>query len=511
MNSFSKKEYLSLKMPTEEVAVSDQKRILLALEALGYPHVTMPLRVIRKLYPLCRDANFDITVSLVQRETDWVITDVEPGDQRQHHYGLAVDYGSTTIVMQLVDLNSGNVIGEEKVVNGQVQYGTDILTRITYSLEDPSHAQDLQKTTVETFRQLLEALTDATGIDAAKCPVMIVSGNTTMIHFLLGLNAWTVFASPFAPVSSDPGFLWGEEVGMAFEGLLYIIPSASNYIGGDIVSGLLKLDIHKQDKTCMFFDIGTNGELVLGNKEWMIAGAGAAGPALEGYISRYGMRAAPGAIDKVKISDGRISYTTIGNRKPVGICGSGIIDLLAQMRLNGWINMAGHLNPDATDRIVYLQDENQYAAVYATAEESETGDPLYFTQTDIDQYLDTKAAAFTMIECILDSAGVTEKQVDKCYLSGAFPAHSDLEAAITIGIFPDLPREKYHMIANTSLEGARILLTNRDRLEEMRELLENMYCVQFASVPDFLIRMQAAKFIPHTDKDRFPTIKAKVK
>lgn len=506
MNSFSKKEYLSLKMPTEEVAVSDQKRILLALEALGYPHVTMPLRVIRKLYPLCRDANFDITVSLVQRETDWVITDVEPGDQRQHHYGLAVDYGSTTIVMQLVDLNSGSVIGEEKVVNGQVQYGTDILTRITYSLEDPSHAQDLQKATVETFRQLLEALTDATGINAAKCPVMIVSGNTTMIHFLLGLNAWTVFASPFAPVSSDPGFLWGEEVGMAFEGLLYIIPSASNYIGGDIVSGLLKLDIHKQVETCMFFDIGTNGELVLGNKEWMIAGAGAAGPALEGYISRYGMRAAPGAIDKVKISDGRISYTTIGNRKPVGICGSGIIDLLAQMRLNGWINMAGHLNPDASDRIVYLQDENQYAAVYATAEESETGDPLYFTQTDIDQYLDTKAAAFTMIECILDSAGITEKQVDKCYLSGAFPAHSDLEAAITIGIFPDLPREKYHMIANTSLEGARILLTNRDRLEEMRELVENMYCVQFASVPDFLIRMQAAKFIPHTDMDRFPTI-----
>lgn len=506
MNSFSKKEYLSLQMPTEEVAVSDQKRILLALEALGYPHVTMPLRVIRKLYPLCRDANFDITVSLVQRETDWVITDVEPGDQRQHHYGLAVDYGSTTIVMQLVDLNSGSVIGEEKVVNCQVRYGTDILTRITYSLEDPSHAQDLQKATVETFRQLLEALTDATGIDAAKCPVMIVSGNTTMIHFLLGLNAWTVFASPYAPVTSDPGFLWGEEVGMAFEGLLYIIPSASNYIGGDIVSGLLKLDIHKQVETCMFFDIGTNGELVLGNKEWMIAGAGAAGPALEGYISRYGMRAAPGAIDKVKISDGRISYTTIGNRKPVGICGSGIIDLLAQMRLNGWINMAGHLNSDASDRIVYLQDENQYAAVYAKAEESESGKPLYFTQTDIDQYLDTKAAAFTMIECILDSAGITEKQVEKCYLSGAFPAHSDLEAAITIGIFPDLPREKYHMIANTSLEGARILLTNRDRLEGMRELLENMYCVQFASVPDFLIRMQAAKFIPHTDMDRFPTI-----
>ena len=510
MNSFSKKEYLSLKMPTEEVAVSDQRRIQMALETLGYDHVTMPLRVIRKLYPMCRDANFDITVSLVQRETDWVVTDVEPGDRTQYHYGLAVDYGSTTIVMQLVDLNSGSVIAEEKMVNGQVQYGTDILTRITYSLEDPSHAQNLQKATVETFRQLLEALTDASGIEAAKCPIMIVSGNTTMIHFLLRLNAWTVFASPFAPVTSAPGFLWGEEVGMAFEGMLYIVPAASNYIGGDIVSGLLKLDIHKQDETCMFFDIGTNGELVLGNKEWMIAGAGAAGPALEGYISRYGMRAAPGAIDKVQISRNEIRYTTIDHKKPVGICGSGIIDLLAQMRLNGWINMAGHLNPQASDRIVYLQDENQYAAVYATAEESEIGTSLYFSQTDIEQYLDTKAAAFTMIDCMLESSGVTENEIQKCYLSGAFPAHSDLESAITIGIFLDLPREKYHMIANTSLEGARILLTNRDRLQELHDLVENMYCVQFASIPDFLIRMQAAKFIPHTDMERYPSIKAKL-
>ena len=511
MNSFSKKEYLSLKMPTEDVAVSDQRRIQLALEALGYAHVTMPLRVIRKLYPMCRDANFDITVSLVQRESDWVVTDVEPGDRRQHHYGLAVDYGSTTVVMQLVDLNSGSVIAEEKLVNGQVQYGTDILTRITFSLEDPSHVEALQNATVDTFRQLLEALTDASGIEAAQCPIMIVSGNTTIIHFLLGLNAWTVFASPFAPVTSAPGFMWGEEVGMPFDGLLYIIPAASNYIGGDIVSGLLKLDIHKQDETCMFFDIGTNGELVLGNKEWMIAGAGAAGPAFEGYISRYGMRAAPGAIDKVWITGKEILYTTIANQKPVGICGSGIIDLLAQMRLNGWINMAGHLNPQASDRIIYLQDEKQYAAVYAAAEESEMGIPLYFTQTDIEQYLDTKAAAFTMIDCMLESAGVTEDEIRKCYLSGAFPAHSDLESAITIGIFPDLPREKYHMIANTSLEGARILLTNRDRLQELQDIAENMYCVQFASIPDFLIRMQAAKFIPHTDMDRFPTIKAKVK
>lgn len=336
---------------------------------------------------------------------------------------------------------------------------------------------------------------------------MILSGNTTMIHFLLGLDAWTVFASPYAPVSANPGFMWGSELGMDFDGLTYIIPAASNYVGGDIVSGLLVLDIHKKEETNMFFDIGTNGELVIGNRDWMIAGAGAAGPALEGYISKYGMRAAPGAIDSVKIQGQELTFTTIENQKPVGICGSGIIDLLAQMRKNGWINIAGILEPAASDRIVFLPDEKEYAAVYATADESATNKPLYFSQTDINQYLDTKAAAYTMVDCILETAGVTTEDVAHLYLSGAFPAHSDLESAITIGIFPDLPREKYALVKNSSLDGARTMLLDHSRLKEAKDLAENIYCVQFASVPDFLIRMQAAKFIPHTDLKRFPSVK----
>ena len=510
MNGFSKKVYLSLKMPTEEVPVSDQKRIQLALETLGYANVTIPLSILRMLYPMCREADFDITVTLVHRETDWVVVNVEPGDQRENHYGLAVDYGSTTIVMQLIDMNSGTVIDQVKAVNGQTVYGTDILSRITYSLEDPAHMDDLQRATAKTFDSLLAELTENTGIDAAKCPIMIVSGNTTMIHFLLKLNAWTVFASPYAPVTSDPGFFWGKELGMAFDGLIYIIPSASNYIGGDIVSGLLTLDLHKKEETSLFFDIGTNGELVIGNQDWIMAGAGAAGPALEGYISRFGMRAADGAIDFVKIEGSDLRFTTIGNQKPIGICGSGIIDLLAQMRLNGWINMAGELNPDASNRIIYLAEEQQYAAVYALAEESASGEPLHFSQTDIRQYLDTKAAAYTMVECLMETAGVTTDDLAHLYLSGAFTAHSDLESAITIGIFPDLPRENYSVLTNTSLDGARILLLDRSRLQEVRELSENIYCVQFASIPDFLIRMQAAKFIPHTDMSRYPSIQARL-
>jgi len=404
-------------------------------------------------------------------------------------------------------MNTGEVVAQEREVNGQVVYGTDILTRITYTMEAPGHAEDIQRATVETFDRLLARLTEKTGIDAKACPILIVSGNTTMIHFLLQLHGWPVFASPYAPISSNPGWFWGRELGMDFGGMVYIIPAASNYIGGDIVSGLLVLDIHKREETSLFFDIGTNGELVIGNREWMLGGAGAAGPALEGYISRYGMRAADGAVDTIKITGPKLRFTTIGSKKPRGICGSGIIDLLAQMRLSRWINIAGELEPNASDRIIWLEDEEQYAAVYATAEESENGQPLYFTQTDIRQYLDTKAAAYTMVECLLEAAGCTTDDLAHCYLSGAFPAHSDLESAITIGIFPDLPREKYSCIANTSLEGARILLLDRSRLEELNHLATQMYCVQFASIPDFLIRMQAAKFIPHTDMDRYPSIK----
>ncbi len=507
MESFSKKEFLTLEMPAEDMAVSDQRRIELALNARGYEQVTFPLKVLRKLYPLCRQAGFHVTVTLVHRELDWVVTEVEAGDTTASHYGLAVDYGSTTIVMQLVDLHSGSVIGEETAVNGQVVYGTDILTRITYGLEGSDHKQKLQKATTDTFHQLLEQLTDSTGIATSKCPVMIVSGNTTMIHFLLGLDGWTVFASPFAPVTADPGFLWGSELAMEFEGLIYIIPSASNYVGGDIISGLLVLDMHKKEEISLFFDIGTNGELVLGNRDWMIAGAGAAGPALEGYISKFGMRAAPGAIDSVKIQGQKLTFTTIEGQKPVGICGSGIIDLLAQMRINGWINIAGILEPSASERIVYLPEVGEYAAVFATAEESASDMPLYFAQTDIHQYLDTKAAAYTMVECILESAGVSAQELSHMYLSGSFPAHSDLEHAITIGIFPDLPREKYCLLKNSSLQGARIMLLDHERLKEAKELAESIYCVQFASVPDFLVRMQAAKFVPHTDMDKFPSVR----
>lgn len=510
MKSFSQKIFFQFSTPTEDDASSDQQQLLKGLEQRGFSPVTLPLSILQKLYPMCRNAENGITVTLVYHGTDWIVTDLEPGDTRQHHYGLAVDYGSTTIVMELVDLNSGSVVAQKREMSGQIAYGTDILTRITFTMENPEHMALMSQATIQTFHKLFDSIQKETGISPRHCSVMIISGNTTMIHFLLKLNAWTVFASPFAPVAKNPGWFFGKELEMDFDGLIYIIPAASNYVGGDIVSGLLKVDLCRRSEPGLFFDIGTNGELVIGNNEWLVAGAGAAGPALEGYISRYGMQAGPGAIDTVSIHGENLSYTTIDGKPAVGICGSGIVDLLAQMRIAGWINIAGTLNPEASPRIRYLADEDQYAAVYATEEESLTGDPLFFTQTDIVQYLETKAAAYTMVECLMDTVGLTPQDLSHCYLSGGFPAHTDLESAITIGMFPDLPRERYSASNNTSLEGARLLLVDYTLVQEANRLSETIYSFQFASIPDFLIRMQAAKFVPHTNMDLFPSIEDKL-
>lgn len=507
MRGFSEKIHLILNTPTEEDAKGDRERILDALKEQGYAPVILELSVLRTLYPLCRDASFDITVTLVWCEDFYRLIRIESGDTTGMHYALAADLGSTTIAMELIDMNSGNVLASANDVNKQRAYGDDILTRMIYAKDQPEHLHEIHQATLASFEALFEKLEADSGITMHDCPVLIVSGNTTMMHFLLELNPWVIFSSPYAPAACDPGFLSASEIGFsAFTGITYIVPAIANYLGGDITSGLLTTDFYKRDGLSAFFDIGTNGELILGNRDFMLAGAGAAGPALEGGISKFGMRATDGAIDSVKIEKADLTFTTINHTAPVGICGSGIIDLLAQMRLNGWVDISGKLNPDASPRIQYIEETDEYAAIYAFHSESAKGNDLYFSQTDITQYLDTKAAAHTMVDCLLDSAGFTKDDLTAFYTSGAFGTYTDLESAITIGIFPDLPRSAFHCLGNSSLAGARTLLLDRSRMKDIRMFQETIYYVQFASIPDFLIRMQASKFIPHTDLSQYPSV-----
>lgn len=495
MEGISKKIYLELEEPTEEDSRSCQMRITDAMKREGID-AHMTLRVMRKFHPLCEIAGWKVTVSLAWDGSMWVMTDLEAGDTVKEHYGLATDLGSTTVVTRLIDCNTGDVLAESNHYNRQIAYGTDILTRIFYSKDNPAALEEMRQAAVDTILENLKEIEDMTGIRPGECIQMAVSGNTTMIHFLLGLDAFCVFSTPYAVRADRPGFLLGEELGIPVSGYVFCYPGKSNYLGGDITSGLIATKMYREEEICVFFDIGTNGELVIGNREFLLCGAGAAGPALEGGVVKTGMRAVKGAVDRVRIVDGVFRNHVLGEGKPEGICGSGIVDMLAELFRNGWIDIRGRLEPEKS--LLIQKKDGSWGVEY------EQG--LFFYQEDINEFLRTKAAAYTMVEYMLRESGVPMEEISKFYVSGAFGKHVSKESAITIGMYPDMDRERLISPGNTSLDGAAEVLLHKNVLDEIDGILDKMVYIQFGAVEDFLHMMVAAQAIPHTDLERFPSV-----
>ena len=534
MNGLSQKRYLELPLPTEDDPRSDQQRILDSLAAAGVEErVHMPVHILRKLYPLLDNAKWKITVSLAWNGENWEMVEIEEGDTTAQHYGLAVDLGSTTVVARLLDCNSGEILKEVSCFNKQIQWGTDILSRIFYCKDNREKLEEVRRATVESICECMDKLdaslemqgtsseqkSENNGVsesgddrgakNAAKkartisqsALSMVIAGNTTMIHFLLGMDAFCVFYTPHAVHADRPGFLLARDLDIPLKGYVYCYPAKSNYLGGDIIGGMIDTELYKKNEISVFFDIGTNGELVIGNKEFLLCGAGAAGPALEGGVVRTGMRADIGAVDEVKIRDGNIFVHVIGNSAPQGICGSGIIDLIAELFLEGWIDIRGKLSPEKSPLI--QERDNQLCVEYAPG--------LYFYQKDIDEFIRTKSAAHTMVEIMLRESGLELSQADRFYVAGAFGKHVSKESAITIGMYPDMDRDHIINAGNSSLEGAQKLLLNRSLLTDIDQILEEMVYIQFAEVEDFLELMVAAQALPHTDYKRYPTVMEKLK
>lgn len=518
MNGLSQKQYLELPLPTEDDPRSDQQRILDSLMAAGVEErVHIPVHILRELYPLLDNAKWKITVSLAWNGENWEMVEIEEGDTTAQHYGLAVDLGSTTVVARLLDCNSGEILKEVSCFNKQIQWGTDILSRIFYCKDNKEKLEEVRRATVESICECMDKL------DASHSALsMVIAGNTTMIHFLLGMDAFCVFYTPHAVHADCPGFQLARDLDIPLKGYVYCYPAKSNYLGGDIISGMIDTELYKKNEISVFFDIGTNGELVIGNKEFLLCGAGAAGPALEGGVVRTGMRADIGAVDEVKIRDGNIYVHVIGSHKedsgsheknsgnheenssgeePRGICGSGIIDLIAELFLEGWIDIRGKLSPEKSPLI--QERDNQLCVKYAPG--------LYFYQKDIDEFIRTKSAAHTMVEIMLRESGLDLNQADRFYVAGAFGKHVSKESAITIGIYPDMDRDHIINAGNSSLEGAQKLLLNRSLLTDIDQILEEMVYIQFAEVEDFLELMVAAQALPHTDYKRYPTVMKKLK
>ena len=555
MNGLSQKRYLELPLPTEDDPRSDQQRILDSLAAAGVEErVHIPVHILRQLYPLLDNAKWKITVSLAWNGENWEMVEIEEGDTTAQHYGLAVDLGSTTVVARLLDCNSGEILKEVSCFNKQIQWGTDILSRIFYCKDNREKLEEVRRATVESICECMDKLDaslemqgtsseqkaenngvsesgdDRGAKNAAKkartisqsALSMVIAGNTTMIHFLLGMDAFCVFYTPHAVHADRPGFQLARDLDIPLKGYVYCYPAKSNYLGGDIISGMIDTELYKKNEISVFFDIGTNGELVIGNKEFLLCGAGAAGPALEGGVVRTGMRADIGAVDEVKIRDGNIYVHVIGSHKedsgsheknsgnheenssgeePRGICGSGIIDLIAELFLEGWIDIRGKLSLEKSPLI--QERDNQLCVEYAPG--------LYFYQKDIDEFIRTKSAAHTMVEIMLRESGLDLNQADRFYVAGAFGKHVSKESAITIGMYPDMDRDHIINAGNSSLEGAQKLLLNRSLLTDIDQILEEMVYIQFAEVEDFLELMVAAQALPHTDYKRYPTVMEKLK
>lgn len=500
INGISQKIYIQAPAPTEEDSRSFQRRILDELKEKGI-QAHMSLSVMRKLYPLCEEADWGCTVSLAWDGLSWQVVDIQAGDTQNAHYGIAVDLGSTTIAAKLINCANGEEMAYAICSNPQVDYGTDILTRIFYSKDSPQKLEELRMASVKGICQAVSILEEKTGISASECIQMVISGNTTMIHFLIGMDAFCVFHTPYAVRADAPGFAAAGELGLPVCGYAFLYPGKSNYLGGDIISGLVATKIYRQDELSVFFDIGTNGELVIGNKDFLLCGAGAAGPALEGGVVRTGMRASEGAVERVRLQNGIFELGVIGGGEAKGICGSGIIDLLAELFLNGWIDIRGRFVPEKSDKI--CQKEDSVAVEYAPG--------LFFWQEDIDEFVKTKAAAYTMVEYMLKTSGISMEEVERFYVAGAFGRHVSTESAVTIGMYPDIPRDRIINAGNSSLEGAVCLLLDKSVLDELDTILENMTYIQFGAVDDFLQIMIAAQAIPHTHMERYPSVMENLK
>ncbi len=427
---------------------------------------------------------------------------------------MALDLGTTHLEGSLVDLLTGRVLEQATVVNGQLEFGPDILSRIHFAatrVGEQTGLDLLHERVMESIHTLALELTGRVKLHPSRITALCVSGNTTMTHFFLKQNPYHLCREPYIPVVNVPDPFSAAEIGLDLHpaAMVLVMPSIGSYFGGDLISGIIASRLDEQEETCMLIDVGTNAEVVLGNREWLIACAGAAGPALEGGVARMGMRAEAGAIEHCAIDpdSGEISYQTIGNAPARGICGSGVIDLVAGLYLARIIDIRGKFRPEQPQgegRLVKHGDSLAYVVVPAA--ESGLGEPILLSQVDIDALMRSKAAMYSILATITSQVGVSFHDLDRIFVAGAFGRHISPRQAIVLGMLPDLPLEVYTPLGNSSLAGAELMLLEESARERCRKVVARITYVELNVNQEFMIRFSGSRFIPHTDHSLFPSV-----
>jgi uncharacterized 2Fe-2S/4Fe-4S cluster protein (DUF4445 family) len=492
--------------PTVNDHTADHERLYVAIrEQIDAPIMQTGFRILQVLSKVLRSTKYKVAVTVGRRSGTTEVIEVEPIKRCEKNFAVAVDLGTTTVVAHLLDLANAKTLDTEAIYNSQINFGEDYIRRIIYA-EENNAFDDLQNRIVHDVNNLIVTLAARQKIELHELTAVICSGNTAMIHFLLNLDSTRIRREPYIASAGFVPPIRAAEIGIQINkrGLLYCLPSVAAYVGSDIVAGVLTTRIYTKKEVSLFVDIGTNGEVVLGSRDWLVCASSSAGPAFEGSGVRHGMRAGAGAIEKLNIApDGSIEFKTISNSHPAGICGSGLLDTIAELFTNGIIDRTGRFKANGDTRLTEGDEGMQFQLVPPANEHQE----IVITQADIDNLVRSKAGVFAAIRVLMNSTQTKAEDLDAIYIAGGFGNFMNVQQAVTVGMLPDVPVEKIQFVGNTSIAGAKTVLLSQQALETAEKIANNMTYFDLMSHSGYMDEFVRASFLPHTDLSLFPSAK----
>jgi uncharacterized 2Fe-2S/4Fe-4S cluster protein (DUF4445 family) len=507
VNPWIIKENIEVEKPSLSYGTSDLYRLKKTVAArTGIKNLYIPINLIRKIPYEIRKKEWKITV-IMDRENGSLI-DFHSGYLGKEIYGIALDIGTTSLVMYLVDLLNGEVISTQSGYNPQIRYGEDVINRIVYSGKQ-SGLSKLREVLIDYLNSMIAKMLEETKIKARDVVSLMIAGNSTMMHLFYGVPPKYIREEPYVTVANKFSESTAAEVGIKHlsNAHVYSIPGVASYLGGDITSGILASGMYEEKSLALFLDLGTNGELVVGNSEWMMGCSCSAGPAFEGGGVKCGIRAAEGAIEKVSIDQEtyRCSIDVIGGTKPEGICGSGLIDIIGEMYTRGVVDRKGKFNTDIGNRYLVCNEEGcRYIIVPAA--ESATGKSIFISEVDIDNLIRAKSAVYAGIRTLLEEVGLGTGDLEKVYIAGGLGKHLNVRNAVMIGMLPDIDIGKYNFLGNTSVTGAYLSIMSGKKYNQGIKISEHITYIELSVSMKFMDRYVAGLFLPYTDMKDFPTV-----
>ena len=502
---------VTMSAPTLDDTMPDNERFSWAVEEVtGMDKIRVPYSVIKKMAHVFRASDFHVKAVIRKTGKDVFVYDVLPASEEPVVAGIAIDIGTTSVSAIIIDMLNGAVLAKGSAGNGQIRYGADVINRIIESGK-PGGREKLQDAIIkETLNPLILNMCASAKIKPAKVYRLAIGANTTMNHLLMGVDADPVRMEPYIPTFFKTNSLFASDIGLKVNPDAHIIlaPNIGSYVGGDITAGAFVSMIWNKPEFSIFIDLGTNGEIVFGNSDFLMSCACSAGPAFEGGDISCGMRATDGAIEAIKLDKETLepTYSVIGDpgTKPVGLCGSGIIDMIAELFRCGVINPKGQIIREG--RRIRRDEFGMGSYIIAFEEEAGSVKDVELTEADIDSFIRAKGAIFSAIRTMLSYCDFDISMIENVYVAGGIGSGINMGNAIEIGMFPDIPVEMYHYLGNTSLAGAYAMLYSTEAERKVYEIAQNMTYIELSNVPTYMDEFVAACFVPHTDKSLFPSI-----